>query len=91
MGSERSAAKLGDEIPFPFGGQEIYRLYGGNATWIGASWSPTHPGSVSDHRDVAGLPSGLAESGYSTNSGRFLIEGTLLDPDAAVSGVNPEF
>ncbi|MDM7890087.1 DUF6531 domain-containing protein [Curtobacterium caseinilyticum] len=76
--------KLGDEIPTPFDGQKIYRVYGGNAKWSGASWSPTHPGSVSDYRDIAGLPSGRAESGYSTNSGRFLIEGTLLDPDAVV-------
>lgn len=79
-----AAKKLGDEIPTPFEGQKIYRVYGEDAQATGASWSPSHPGSVADYRDIAGLPSGKAESGYSTNSGQYLLEGTLRDPSAVV-------
>ncbi|KTR51039.1 RHS repeat-associated core domain-containing protein [Curtobacterium oceanosedimentum] len=79
-----AVSKLGDEIPTPFEGQRIYRVYGGDAQATGASWSPSHPGSFANYRDVAGLPSGKAESGHSVNSGRFLIEGTLRDPNAVV-------
>lgn len=76
--------KLGDELPTPFEGQKIYRVYGGDAQATGASWSPSHPGSVANYRDVAGLPSGKTGPDYSVNSGRFLLEGTLRDPSAVV-------
>jgi len=94
--------KLGDEFPTPFEGQKISRVYGGDAQATGASWSPSHPGSVADHRDVAGLPSGKTEPDHSVNSGQFLLEATLRDPLPngiekraiqldRVSGINPEF
>jgi hypothetical protein len=38
---------------------------------------------VGDFRDAAGLPSGGASG--ATNSGRFVIEGTLDDPSAVVA------
>lgn len=37
-----------------------------------------------NYREAAGLPSGGIESGGSVNSGRFVIEGTLLAPGAVV-------
>jgi hypothetical protein len=76
--------KLGDELPTPFEGQKIYRVYGGDAQATGASWSPSHPGSVANYRDVAGLPSGKTAPDHSVNSGQFLLEGTLRDPSAVV-------
>lgn len=69
-------------VPAPHSGQALYRVYGGDSAPGGASWSPVNPNSVPNYRDVAGLPSG-GESG-ATNSGRFVIEGTLQDPSAVV-------
>ncbi len=69
-------------VPEPQAGMPIYRVYGGDSGPGGASWSPVHPGAVPDYRDIAGLPSG-GESGAS-NTGRFVIEGTLHDPSAVV-------
>jgi hypothetical protein len=63
-------------------GQTIYRVYGGDSEAGGASWSPVDPGSVPNYREVAGLPSGGASG--ATNTGRFVIEGTLNDPGAVV-------
>ena len=47
---------------------KVYRVYGGEAKAIGKSWTPINPQSISNYRDVAGLPN--------VNSGRFIIEGT---------------
>lgn len=62
----------------PVQGQTVYRVYGGDSKATGPSWSPVDPRSVPNFRDVAGLPSGGASG--ATNSGRFVIEGELLDP-----------
>ena len=67
----------------PYAGQPIYRVYGGDSSAGGASWSPVNPGSVANYRDAAGLPSGGA-SGF-TNTGQFVIEGTLENPGAVVA------
>lgn len=82
--------KLGDELPTPFEGQKIYRVYGEDAQATGASWSPSHPGSVANYRDVAGLPSGKTEPDHSVNSGQFLLEATLYDSLPNGSGIDPE-
>ena len=66
----------------PTAGQTIYRVYGGDSKAEGASWSPVNPSSVSNFRDAAGLPSGGASG--ATNTGRFVIQGTLRDPAAVV-------
>ena len=39
---------------------------------------------MSNYRDAAGLPSGGVESRGALNSGRFLIEGTLMQPSSVV-------
>jgi hypothetical protein len=66
----------------PVAGQPIYRVYGGDSAAGGASWSPVNPGSVANYRSAAGLPSGGASG--ATNTGQFVIEGTLNDPAAVV-------
>jgi hypothetical protein len=66
----------------PSVGQTIYRVYGGDSPAGGASWSPVNPGSVANFRDAAGLPSGCASG--PTNTGQFVIKGTLNDPAAVV-------
>jgi len=63
-------------------GQSIYRVYGGDSRAGGASWSPIDPSTVPNFRDAAGLPSGGASG--ATNTGQFVIEGTIVDPDAVV-------
>ena len=66
----------------PVEGQTVYRVYGGDSSAGGASWSPTNPGSVANFRDAAGLPSGGASG--ATNTGQFVIEGTITDPSKVV-------
>lgn len=66
----------------PTVGQTLYRVYGGDSEAGGASWSSVDPGTVPNYRDAAGLPSGGASG--ATNTGRFVIEGTLNDPSAVV-------
>ncbi|UJP40227.1 Hint domain-containing protein [Cellulomonas palmilytica] len=66
----------------PSVGQKVFRVYGGDSKAGGASWSPVDPRSVGNYRDAAGLPSGGASG--ATNTGQFVIEGTLNDPAAVV-------
>ncbi len=66
----------------PVEGQKLYRVFGGDSKAGGASWSPVRPDSVPNYRDSAGLPSGGASG--AVNTGRFVIEGTLLDPSRVV-------
>src|SRR5690606_17656983 len=68
------------ETPTPTAGQKVYRVYGGDAKAEGASWTPERPSG--NFREAAGLPSG-GPSGAS-NSGQFVVEGTLQDPSAVV-------
>lgn len=83
VGAETEAASAaGAASTEPTAGQTIYRVYGGDSAAGGASWSPVNPGDVTDFRDAAGLPSGGASG--ATNTGQFVIEGTLNDPDAVV-------
>ena len=72
----------GDALPAPEAGQKLYRVYGGDAKPEGASWTLTDPRTVPNFRDAAGLPSGGASG--ATNSGRFVIEGTLQNPMGVV-------
>ena len=74
----RSAA----ESAVPSAGQKVFRVYGGDSAAGGASWSPVNPANVSNFRNAAGLPSGGASG--ATNTGRFVIEGTLQDAGAVV-------
>lgn len=78
----RSGAAEGATVAEPTAGQTVYRVYGGDSAAGGASWSPVDPGSVPNFRDAAGLPSGGASG--ATNTGQFVIEGTLNDPSAVV-------
>ena len=57
-------------------GDTVYRVYGGDSHADGASWTTKNPGSVRNYRNVAGLPSG---GEYGTNTGRFVIEGSVKD------------
>lgn len=66
----------------PSVGQTVYRVYGGDSAAGGASWSPVDPSTVADFRNLAGLPSGGASA--ATNTGQFVIEGTLVDPSTVV-------
>jgi len=59
------------DLPAPYEGRTLYRVYGQDSYPGGASWTPDHPGTFSSYRDAAGLPSG-GESGP-TSSGRFLL------------------
>ncbi|UWQ06666.1 RHS repeat-associated core domain-containing protein [Aliiroseovarius crassostreae] len=80
--AETATEQVNRSVEAPTQGQKVYRVYGGDSGPNGASWSPVDPSTVPDYRDAAGLPSG-GESG-ATNSGRFVIEGTLQDPSATV-------
>ena len=51
----------------------VCRVFGGDARAQGFSWTTTHPESVSNFRNLAGLPSGGASG--ATNSAEFLIQG----------------
>lgn len=66
----------------PTVGQKLFRVYGGDSKAGGASWSPVDPRTVGNYRDAAGLPSGGASG--ATNTGQFVIEGTLTDLAAVV-------
>lgn len=73
LGQGAAAAKLaasgGDKTV------DVYRAFGGDARAQGFSWTTTDPLTVSNFRDVAGLPSG-GESG-ATNTAEFLIKGKV--------------
>jgi RHS repeat-associated protein len=53
----------------------VYRVFGGDARAQGFSWTTTYPESVSNFRNVAGLPSGGASG--STNTAEFMIQGKV--------------
>lgn len=58
---------------------EVFRVFGGDARAQGFSWTTKNPGSVSNFRDVAGLPSGGASG--ATNTADFLIKGNVKASD----------
>jgi len=51
-------------------GQTVYRVWGGESSPWGQSWTPINPNIVENYRSVAGLPD--------VNSGRFVTEGVLI-------------
>ena len=51
----------------------VFRVYGGKSKPRNYSWTPVNPNSVSNFRDVAGLPN--------ANTGRFVIEGNVKRSD----------
>ena len=53
----------------PKGGDQVYRVFGGESGPHGRSWTRTNPGSVNNYRDAAGLPD--------SNTGQFVAEGRL--------------
>jgi len=61
------ATKSGDEFI------DVYRAFGGDARAQGFSWTTKDPRSVSNFRDLAGLPSGGVSG--ATNTAEFLIQG----------------
>lgn len=63
-----SAAREGAAVSW---GTKVYRVYGGQAKASGRSWTTVDPRTVPGYRDLAGLPN--------QNTGRFLIEGTIMD------------
>ena len=73
---EATTVTIEKELP-PEPMQTVYRVYGGNSTLYGHSWTPTDPRTVKNYRDAAGLPSG-GESG-SVNTGEYLAVGVLHD------------
>lgn len=52
-------------------GTKVFRVFGENNKALGASWTRVDPSTVSNYRNAAGLPD--------VNTGRFVIEGTILD------------
>lgn len=52
-------------------GDKLFRVFGENNKPVGSSWSRVDPRTVANYRDAAGLPS--------VNTGRFVIEGEVLD------------
>ncbi len=61
----------------------VYRVFGGDARAQGFSWTTTDPRSVSNFRDLAGLPSGGASG--ATNTADFLIQGKANIKDIITS------
>ena len=57
----------------------VYRAFGGDSRAQGFSWTTTDPRTVSNFRDVAGLPSGGASG--ATNTADFLIQGRVNPAD----------
>jgi len=57
----------------------VYRVFGGDARAQGFSWTTKDPRTVSNFRDVAGLPSGGASG--ATNTADFLIKGKVNAAD----------
>lgn len=57
----------------------VYRAFGGDSRAQGFSWTTTDPRTVSNFRDVAGLPSGGASG--ATNTANFLIQGKVNPAD----------
>jgi RHS repeat-associated protein len=57
------------------GEMTVYRVFGGDASAEGFSWTTINPTTVSDYRNLAGLPSGGASG--ATNTAEFMIEGTV--------------
>jgi len=57
----------------------VYRAFGGDSRAQGFSWTTTDPRTVSNFRDVAGLPSGGASG--ATNTADFLIQGKVSPAD----------
>ena len=60
---------------FSTASKTVYRAFGGDSRAEGFSWTPKDPRTISDFRNLAGLPSG-GESG-ATNTAEFLIEGKV--------------
>ena len=52
-------------------GTGVFRVFGGQSKGMGPSWTPINPGSVSDFRATAGLPT--------QNTGQFVAEGVLTN------------
>jgi len=55
----------------------VYRVFGGDASPKGFSWTPDKP--QGDFRNDAGLPSGGASG--ANNTGRFVIQGRVKNSD----------
>lgn len=53
----------------------VYRIYGGDSSAGGYSWTPVNPNGISNFRSIAGLPSGGASGAM--NTGQFVIEGSI--------------
>ncbi|CAG5068873.1 hypothetical protein DYBT9623_01605 [Dyadobacter sp. CECT 9623] len=51
----------------------VYRVFGGDARAQGFSWTTVNPTSISDFRNLAGLPSGGASGAI--NTAEFMIKG----------------
>lgn len=71
-------------------GQEVFRVWGTNletpdvassGPW-GRSWSPIDPSTVTNFRNIAGLPNG-GESG-AINAARFVSQGVITDPSGII-------
>ena len=70
--SKASTPALNSGVPALQNGDTVYRVYGGDSSLIGASWTTVNPSSVPNYRDAAGLPSGGLSK--ANNTGRFVLE-----------------
>src|SRR5262249_8800436 len=59
-------------------GTKLYRVFGNKAQGLGNYYTTINPGTVADYRTAAGL--------FPSNSGRFVLEGTLKQTDGAIFG-----
>lgn len=57
--------------------QNVYRVAGGDSPLTGQWWSPINPRAIPDYRDAVHLPD--------TNSGEFLVEGTVRSSNIILS------
>jgi RHS repeat-associated protein len=69
----RAVGGAGDEMV------DVYRAFGGDSRAQGFSWTTVDPRTVSNFRDVAGLPSGGASGAM--NTADFLIKGQVRASD----------
>jgi RHS repeat-associated protein len=74
-------------------GQDVFRVWGGEAGPNGSSWTPINPNGVANFRDAAGLPN--ANSATQMTSGTLVsTDGVTTQPASALDGNSgglPEF
>jgi hypothetical protein len=71
VGAIGEAAIAVREVKAAEEGLQLFRVFGGEAQGLGRFWTTVNPAEVNNYREAAGL--------FSTNTGRFVAEGTLTN------------